>query len=251
MPAKIVVQDLAKSFPSDGGRLSVLDGVSFTVDEGELVAIVGPSGCGKSTLLNIAAGFERGDRGSVLVDGAEMTGPSARGILISQHGSVFPWLTVRQNLMFGLNGHALNHKESLANRYAEMVGLKGFEASYPHELSGGMLKRAELARALVVKPDILYMDEPFATLDALMNLRMRNELVRILAEERHTVVLVTHDVEEASHVADRILVLSPRPARVQAVFEVPIKRPRRVASPEVQELRAAILRELGVDDLTP
>ena len=223
MPAKIVVQDLAKSFPSDGGRLSVLDGVSFTVDEGELVAIVGPSGCGKSTLLNIAAGFERGDRGSVLVDGAEMTGPSARGILISQHGSVFPWLTVRQNLMFGLNGHALNHKESLANRYAEMVGLKGFEASYPHELSGGMLKRAELARALVVKPDILYMDEPFATLD----------------------------VEEASHVADRILVLSPRPARVQAVFEVPIKRPRRVASPEVQELRAAILRELGVDALSP
>jgi ABC-type nitrate/sulfonate/bicarbonate transport system ATPase subunit len=247
MPAKIVVRDLAKSFASDTGALPVLEGVNFTVDEGELVAIVGPSGCGKSTLLDIVAGFERGDRGSVLVDGAEMTGPSARGILISQHGSIFPWLTVQQNLMFGLNGHALDHQEMLANRYAEMVGLKGFEASYPHELSGGMLKRAELARALVVKPEILYMDEPFAALDALMNLRMRSELVRILDEERHTVVMVTHDVEEASHVADRILVLSPRPTRVQAVFEAPIKRPRRVSSPEVQELRAAILRELGVD----
>ena len=250
MPAKIVVEDLTKSFASDTGPLRVLDGISFTVDEGEVIAIVGPSGCGKSTLLNIVAGFERPDAGSVLVDGTRMTSPSSNGILISQHGSVFPWLTVQQNLMFGLNGHALDDKESLANRYAAMVGLKGFEASYPHELSGGMLKRAELARALVVKPEILYMDEPFAALDALMNLRMRNELLRILAQERHTVVMVTHDVEEATHIADRILVLSSRPTRIQATFEVSLQHPRRLASPEVQELRVAILGELGVDNLS-
>jgi ABC-type nitrate/sulfonate/bicarbonate transport system ATPase subunit len=128
-----------------------------------------------------------------------------------------------------------------------MVGLKGFEASYPHELSGGMLKRAELARALVVKPEILYMDEPFSALDALLNLRMRNELLRILSEERHTVVLVTHDVEEAIHLADRILVLSSRPATLQAVFDVPFPHPRKLSSPAVQELKVAILRELGVD----
>ena len=149
--------------------------------------------------------------------------------------------------MFGLNGHAHGDMEVLADHYAAMVGLKGFETSYPHELSGGMLKRAELARALVVKPEILYMDEPFSALDALTNLRMRSELLRILSEERHTVVLVTHDVEEAIQMADRIMVLSPRPARIQGVFEVAFPHPRRLTSHEVQELRVSILRELGVD----
>lgn len=149
--------------------------------------------------------------------------------------------------MFGLNGHAYLDKAGLADHYAEIVGLKGFEASYPHELSGGMLKRTELARALVVKPEILYMDEPFSALDALMGLRIRNELLRILAEERHTVMLITHDVEEAIHVADRIMVLSPRPTHIQATFEVPFPHPRKLTSPEAQELRVAVLRELGVE----
>ena len=247
MPAKIVVKDINKAFPSDKGPLSVLERISFSVGDGETVAIVGPSGCGKSTLLSIIAGFDRQDRGQVTVDGVEKVAPNAQGILISQLGSVFPWLTVQQNLLFGLNGHVHSDRQTLADHYAAMVGLKGFEASYPHELSGGMLKRAELARALVVKPAILYMDEPFSALDALMNLRMRNELLRILAEERHTVVLVTHDVEEAIHLADRIMVLSPRPATIQAVFEVPFQHPRKLTSAEVQDLRIAILRELGVD----
>jgi ABC-type nitrate/sulfonate/bicarbonate transport system ATPase subunit len=212
-----------------------------------MVAVVGPSGCGKTTLLNVIAGFERPDQGLVTIDGAEQLKPSSQGILISQHGSVFPWLTVQQNLMFGLNGHADSDREKLADHYAAMVGLKGFETSYAHELSGGMLKRAELARALVVKPEILYMDEPFSALDALLNLRMRNELLRILSEERHTVVLVTHDVEEAIHLADRIMVLSSRPATLQAVFDVPLPHPRKLSSRGVQELKVAILRELGVD----
>ena len=247
MPVKIVVQDVKKTFRSDKGALPVLERVSFSVGDGEMVAVVGPSGCGKTTLLNVIAGFERPDQGLVTIDGAEQLKPSSQGILISQHGSVFPWLTVQQNLMFGLNGHANSDREKLADHYAAMVGLKGFETSYAHELSGGMLKRAELARALVVKPEILYMDEPFSALDALMNLRMRNELLRILSEERHTVVLVTHDVEEAIHLADRILVLSSRPATLQAVFDVPLPHPRKLSSRGVQELKVAILRELGVD----
>jgi ABC-type nitrate/sulfonate/bicarbonate transport system ATPase subunit len=188
----------------------------------------------------------RPDAGSIVIDGTARSKPDPKGILISQQGSVFPWLTVRENLMFGLNGHAPTGME-LADHYADIVGLKGFEDSYPHELSGGMLKRAELARALVVKPEILYMDEPFSALDALMSLRMRNELLRILAKERHTVMLITHDVEEAIHLADRILVLSSRPARIQASFDVALPHPRRVASSEAQELRVAILQELGVD----
>src|SRR5882724_12447556 len=246
MRTKIAVKDLTKSFVTDQGLLQVVDGLSFEVADGEFVAIVGPSGCGKSTLVSIIAGFDRPDRGSVTVDGASGKGPSSKGILISQQGSVFPWLTVQQNLMFGLNDHAPSDKEEIADHYAAIVGLKGFEKSYPHELSGGMLKRVELARALVVKPEILYMDEPFSALDALMNLRMRGELLRILAEERHTVLLITHDVEEAVHMADRIMVLGARPTTIQATFEVPFEHPRKLSSPEVQALREAILRELGV-----
>lgn len=247
MAAKIVVRDLRKAFVTNKVRLPVVDGVSFEIGEGELVAVVGPSGCGKSTLMNIIAGFDRPDAGSVTIDGMQQARPGKQGILISQHGSVFPWLTVQQNLMFGLEGHAHANHHALADHYAAMVGLQGFEANYPHELSGGMLKRVELARALVAKPAILYMDEPFSALDALMNLRMRNELLRILGEERHTVLLITHDVEEAIHLADRVLVLSPCPTRIQASFEVPLPHPRRLASPEVQQLRVAILRELGVE----
>jgi ABC-type nitrate/sulfonate/bicarbonate transport system ATPase subunit len=243
---KIAVAGLRKQFPVDRGRmLPVIDGIDFDVADGEFVAFVGPSGCGKSTLMNILAGFEPPDAGQLLIDGRPHPGPGPQGIVISQHGSVFPWLTVRQNLMFGLAGQGGEH-ETLADHYAAMVGLKGFEGAYPHELSGGMLKRVELARALIVKPEILYLDEPFSALDALMNLRMRNELLRILAEERHTVLLITHDVDEALYMADRILVLSPRPTRIQARFELEMPHPRRMGGAEIEELRTAILAELGV-----
>ena len=244
-PARIRVEGVGKRF----GSLEVLNDISFEVAEGETVAIVGPSGCGKSTLMSIIAGFERPDSGEIRIDGEPLRKPTSRGILISQQGSIFPWLTVQQNLMFGLNGHEFAGKRELADHYAAMVGLKGFEKSYPHELSGGMLKRAELARALVVKPEILYMDEPFSALDAVLNLKMRNELLRILEEERHTVVLITHDVEEAIHVANRVIVLSSRPTRIQATFDVPLAHPRKLSSAPVQELRAAILRELGVESV--
>ena len=242
MDAKIVVNKIKKNF----NALPVVDGVDFTVADGEFVAIVGPSGCGKSTLMKIVAGFEQPDEGMVSIDGTPMTRPSPKGIVISQHGSVFPWLTVQQNLMFGLNGDQHGDKAALADHYADMVGLKGFENAYPHELSGGMLKRAEIARALVVKPEILYMDEPFSALDALMNLKMRNELLRVLAEERHTVLLITHDVEEAIYLADRILVLSPRPTKIQASFKVEHAHPRKLSSPDLQQLKDAILAELGL-----
>ena len=244
--SKIAVQRISKRFASARGALPVVSDVSFTVADGEFVAIVGPSGCGKSTLMNIIAGFEQADEGAVLVDGTPHAAPSPKGIVISQHGSVFPWLTVRQNLMFGLNGHEQSGKAGMADHYAAMVGLKGFEDAYPHELSGGMLKRVELARALVVKPDILFMDEPFSALDALMNLRMRTELLRVLQEERHTVLLITHDVDEAVYLADRIMVLSPRPARIQASFAIDLPHPRKLSSPQAQSLKERVLAELGL-----
>ena len=180
MSPKLELQAVHKSFPTNKGVLPVVGGVSLRIDEGEFVAIVGPSGCGKSTLMNIIAGFEKPDTGAVLVDGKPRQGPNENGILISQSGSVFPWLTVRQNLMFGLNDNLHGDKAEVADKYAALVGLRGFELSYPHELSGGMLKRAEIARALVVRPEIIFMDEPFSALDALMSLRMRTEFLRIL-----------------------------------------------------------------------
>jgi len=246
MSPKLELQDIHKSFPTSKEVLRVVGGVTLGIAEGEFVAIVGPSGCGKSTLMNIIAGFEKPDTGTVLIDGKARQGPNANGIMISQSGSVFPWLTVQQNLMFGLTGNQHGDKVELADKYAALVGLKGFEFSYPHELSGGMLKRVEIARALVVRPEIIFMDEPFSALDALMNLRMRTEFLRILEQERHTVLLITHDVEEAIFMADRVLVLSPRPTRIQATYEIKMPHPRGITSPPAQALRATILKELGV-----
>ncbi|MCK6548949.1 ABC transporter ATP-binding protein [Myxococcota bacterium] len=243
---KLVVEDIKKTYPKDEGTLDVIGGISFTVPDGKTVAIVGPSGCGKSTLMKIMVGFEEPTSGVVRVDGMPRVGTSPKGIVISQYGSVFPWLDVRTNVMFGLTTGTEQEKAARADHYIDLVGLKGFERAYPHELSGGMLKRVEIARALVVKPEILYMDEPFSALDALMSLRMQNELLRILDEEKHTIVLITHDVEEAIHMADQILVLSPRPTKIKARFDVPFPHPRKVSSPEPQALRDAILAELGL-----
>jgi ABC-type nitrate/sulfonate/bicarbonate transport system ATPase subunit len=234
-------------YPTGNGSLSVLEGVDFTVAEGEFVAIIGPSGCGKSTLLNILAGFDRPDRGAAALDGVPVSGPSSKGILIFQTGSIFPWLTVQRNLMFGLNGLPRSEKRRLADHYAELVELKGFEQVFPSQLSGGMRQQLEVARALMVRPEVLYMHEPFGSLAALTRLQMRIELLRILSRQRHTVLLVAHDVEEALHLADRILLLSARPARIQSVVDVPFAHPRKLSNPAVVELKEQLLRELGVE----
>lgn len=242
MDAKIAIKDLRKSFRS----LPVVGGIDLDVAPGEFVAIVGPSGCGKSTLMKLLAGFELPDSGHVAIDGVKVARPSPNAIVISQQGSVFPWLTVRENLMFGLMDGDAAARAATADHYAEMVGLKGFEKAYPQELSGGMLKRVEIARALAVKPDIVLMDEPFSALDALTALKMRNELLRVLREENHTVLLITHDVEEAIYLADRVVVLSTRPATIRTVFPIAQPHPRKVSQPALQEIKDAILEQLGV-----
>jgi ABC-type nitrate/sulfonate/bicarbonate transport system ATPase subunit len=247
MGTKISVTDLWKEYPARNGSLPVLEGIDFTVGEGEFVAIIGPSGCGKSTLLHILAGFDRPSCGAVALDGEPVRGPSPKGIYIFQSGATFPWLTVQRNLMFGLKGLSRAEKRRLADYYAELVGLKGFEQAFPSQLSGGMRQRLEVARALIVKPEVLYMDEPFGSLDALTRLQMRIELLRILFSERHTVLLVTHDVEEALHLADRILLLSARPARIQSIVDVPFPHPRKLSHPAVVELKEQILWDLGVE----
>ena len=246
MGAEVAVRGVWKRFGTGDGEVSALEDMSFTVGAGEFVAIVGPSGCGKSTLLKVLAGFEQPDRGDVLIDGRPIVAPSRRGIMIAQRGSVFPWMTVRQNLDLALDGTPDRDRHQIIAQHVDLVGLAGFEECYPHELSGGMLQRVEVARALVAKPDLLYMDEPFGALDALTRLGVRNELLRILTRDRPTCLLVTHDVEEALHVADRVFVMTPRPAKVARVVEVAAPRPRRMSSPELVGLKETILTELGL-----
>jgi ABC-type nitrate/sulfonate/bicarbonate transport system ATPase subunit len=245
---KIEVRGLSKTFQTRGGPVPVLDDLTFSVADGEFVAVIGPSGCGKSTLLSLLAGFERPDAGEVRVDDEAVREPRRKAIFIFQQPSLFPWLDLADNVVFGLDGEAAEARRRLVAHYLDLVVLEGFERAFPLQLSGGMQQRAELARALVVKPEILYLDEPFGALDALTRLRMRAEFLRILSRERHTVLLVTHDVEEALQLADRVLVLSPRPARIRHVLEVKLPRPRGLSNPELLAMKTAILRELGVDE---
>ncbi len=248
MPVKVAIRDLWKSYPLEGGRLSALEDVSFEIADGEFVSIVGPSGCGKSTLLHVLSGFERPDRGEVLLDGRAALRPSPRAILIAQRGSVFPWMTVRRNLLFGAVLRSGEEREEMVRRYIDLVGLAGFEDSFPAQLSGGMVQRVEVARALMARPDVLYMDEPFGALDALTRLRMRSELQRILSRDRHTCLLVTHDVEEALHLSDRVMVMTPRPGRIQCIVEVGAEHPRALSSAPLVALKQRVLLELGISD---
>jgi len=250
MGGSIFAKGIRKAFSTRTGPLPVIDGIDLSIRDGEFVAIVGPSGCGKSTLLDILTGFERPDRGEVLVDGQAIDGPSPKRILIPQTASVFPWLAAWRNLMFVQKACPETEKQRLTMHYLKLVGLADFRFAYPQQLSGGMLKRLELARALAVKPDILLMDEAFGSLDALTRIKLRHELLRVLSVERHTVILVTHDVEEALHLADRIIILSPRPTHILRVVDVPFPHPRRIATVALMELKEKVLADLGVESIS-
>ena len=247
MSQAVEIRDVWMSFPgkADGEPIHVLERIDLDVRKGEFVCIVGPSGCGKSTLLNIVGGFLPHTRGQVLVEGQPVHGPDARRIFVFQENGIFPWLTVTDNILFGLDRDN-PRREELLNHYVEMVGLKGFEKAYPRELSGGMRQRVEIARALAANPDIIYMDEPFGALDFLTRLKMRTDLIRIWQEERKTILFVTHDIEEAVQLADRIIVMSRRPATVQEVVAVDLPRPRDLDSREYLATRDRIFAIMGL-----
>jgi NitT/TauT family transport system ATP-binding protein len=229
-----------------GETVPVLENVSLTVNRGEFVCIVGPSGCGKSTLLNIIAGFLKETSGTVAVEGARVTGPNPRRIFVFQENGVFPWLTVEQNIGFGLFDKPVNIRRDTVRHYTAMVGLDGFEKSYPRELSGGMRQRVEIARALATNPDIIYMDEPFGALDFITRLKMRSDLVNIWQSEKKTVLFVTHDIEESVHLADRVLVMSKRPATIKEIVPVDLPRPRDMDSPGYIQTRDRIFHTMGM-----
>jgi NitT/TauT family transport system ATP-binding protein len=247
-PAKIQIRDVSLSFAARGNdSIRVLENINLEVAAGEFVCIVGQSGCGKSTLLNMVGGFLKPSSGEALIDGARVAGPDVRRIFIFQENALFPWLTVTENVGFGLMHASRSERERIVDHYIRMVGLTGFERAYPYELSGGMKQRVELARALAANPDVLFMDEPFGALDFLTRLKMREELIRIWQRERKTVLFVTHDVEESVQLADRVVVLSRRPARVRQIVDIDLPRPRDLDSPDYLRLRDSIFDALGVD----
>jgi NitT/TauT family transport system ATP-binding protein len=228
------------------GSVDVLRDVNLDVREGEFVCILGPSGCGKSTLLNIVAGFIEPSKGDVSIDGVRVAGPDPRRIFVFQERGVFPWLTVDQNIGFGLFRLPDNEKRDRIAHYVQLVGLAGFEKSYPRELSGGMKQRLEVARALAVNPDVLYLDEPFGALDSITRLQMRRELLRIWQAEKKTILFVTHDIEESVQLADRVVVMSQRPATIQRIVTIDIEHPRDISAPRYIQLRDQLFSEIGL-----
>lgn len=228
------------------GNVDVLRDVNLDVREGEFVCILGPSGCGKSTLLNIVAGFIAPSAGDVTIDGVPVAGPDPRRIFVFQERGTFPWLTVEQNIGFGLFRLSGGEKRERIAHYVQLVGLQTFEESYPRELSGGMKQRLEVARALAVNPDVLYLDEPFGALDSITRLQMRRELLRIWQAEKKTILFVTHDIEESVQLADRVVVMSQRPAHIRREIVIDIPHPRDISSPRYIELRDQLFAEIGL-----
>ena len=233
-------------FERDGKTVSVVEDINLDVSDGEFICLVGPSGCGKSTLLNVMGGFLSPTTGSVTIDGEVVRGPDPRRILVFQERGVFPWLTVEGNIGFGLAKLSRTERGERIAHYIRMVRLQGFEQTYPSDLSGGMKQRLQVARALAVNPDVLYLDEPFGALDSITRLIMRGELLRIWQSERRTIIFVTHDVDEAVQLADRVVVLSARPARIQEVLTIDIPHPRNISSARYLEHRDDLLKRIGL-----
>jgi NitT/TauT family transport system ATP-binding protein len=242
----IEIRGVHKEFVKGERRVLALEEIDLTVDQREFVAILGPSGCGKSTLLNMVAGFDRPTRGSVKVEGEEIAEPSPRRCVVFQEPALFPWLTVMDNVVFGPKNRRQPAAEyrPRAAQIIEQVGLRGFEASYPAELSGGMRQRVGIARVLIMDPRVLLMDEPFGSLDAQTRTLMQELLLALWERHQQTVLFITHDIEEALLLADRVCVMTARPGRIKKSIQVPMPRPRSIEltlSPEFNALRREVL----------
>jgi ABC-type nitrate/sulfonate/bicarbonate transport system ATPase subunit len=240
------VVEVSKHFLApDGSDVHALEGCSLSVAAGEMVALVGPSGCGKSTLLRLLAGLERPGSGELWAGAERIEDPSAERGLVFQDPNLFPWLTVRKNIQSGLVARGvLREKRHEVQEFLRLVGLEGFADTYPHQLSGGMAQRVALARAMVIHPKVLLLDEPLGALDAFTRMRMQDEVLRLWRARGTTMLLVTHDIDEAIYMCDRIVLMTPRPGRIDRIIDVRLERPRQRNSSDFLALRAEILEEL-------
>jgi len=243
---ELVIKNLSKKFSNRNSEFKALENINLTVKDGEFVTILGPSGCGKTTLLRIIAGLETYTSGTATLNGEMISGPGPKRGMVFQEYSLFPWKTVIGNVMFGLLMQKIpkDKAKKKALVYLELVGLSEFKNSYPYELSGGMKQRVAIARALANEPEIILMDEPFGALDAQTRNNLQNELLRIWQEEKRTIIFVTHSVDEAVFLSDKIVILSKRPGVVKKEIEINIPRPRDRTRPEENQIRNEVLRLL-------
>lgn len=237
---KLVIDHLNKNFNVDGKKVNILNDINLNVREGEFVVIVGHSGCGKSTLLKIIAGLLDYDEGNVTLDNKKITKPDIdRGMVFQEH-RLFPWLTIKENIGLGLDKVENKKKEETILEHLKLVKLDGFENVYPHQLSGGMSQRAAIARALVNTPKVLLLDEPFGALDALTKIMLQQEILKIWEKEKTTMIMVTHDIEEAVYLADRIVVMSARPGKIKEIVKVDLGRNRDRGSADFAKIKKKI-----------
>jgi ABC-type nitrate/sulfonate/bicarbonate transport system ATPase subunit len=246
VPSSLRAGDVTRYFIApDGREVRALEAISLTIAAGEMVSLVGPSGCGKSTLLRLFAGLDAPTSGELWAGNEQISGPSAQRGLVFQDPNLFPWLSVRRNIQAGLVARGvLRQQRHEVDEFLRLVGLDGFANSYPHQLSGGMAQRVSLARALVNHPKVLLLDEPLGALDAFTRMRMQDEVLRLWQTRGTTMLLVTHDIDEAIYMSDRIVIMTPRPGRVERVIEIPLERPRQRNDSAFLRLRAEILEML-------
>jgi sulfonate transport system ATP-binding protein len=249
--SNLVIEKLDKSYKAKTGDVVALQGINLDIRKGEFVCIVGSSGCGKSTLLRIIAGLENGYSGEVRIGDRKINGPGLdRGMVFQEH-RLIPWLTVEQNVSFGLNGLENGQRDTIISEHLELVGLTSFAKALPHQLSGGMAQRVSIARALVNNPQLLLLDEPFGALDAFTRIQMQQEILRIREVERTTMVLVTHDIDEAIFLGDRVVIMSNRPGTVKKIIPVHLPRPRDRSSYDFVQIRKEIYAEFFAEAERP
>jgi ABC-type nitrate/sulfonate/bicarbonate transport system ATPase subunit len=243
----IKIRDVRRVFKDlSGNDIVALEKVSIDINPGEFVSLVGPSGCGKSTLLRLITGLDKANEGELYLDDDKITAPHYERGLVFQNPTLFPWLNVHDNVASGLKARKIyNEKKEEVAEFIKLVGLEGFEKSYPHQLSGGMAQRVSLARSLVNHPKVLLLDEPLGALDAFTRMQMQDEILRLWKERGTTMVLVTHDVDEAIYLSDRIVIMSPRPGKVEEIIDVKLSRPRQRNYPDFLRLRSKILETLN------
>ena len=250
MVGEIKIDNVTKSFKNTDltkEDIVALNGFSLDIKPGSFVSLIGPSGCGKSTLLRIIGGLDEASEGTIYIDGNKIKGPGSDRGFVFQGSNLFSWLTVEKNIAFGLKArHIYKENKELVNEYIRLVGLEGFEKSYPHQLSGGMQQRASLARALVGHPSVLLLDEPLGALDAFTRMKLQDEILDIWEKNNMTMIMVTHDVDEAIYMSDQVVVMSARPSKVEEVIDINLPRPRARAQDTFQEYRTRILNVLDL-----
>lgn len=246
------IDQLSKTFYIAGKAINVLENINLHVQAGEFISIIGPSGCGKSTLLRLVVGLEQGFSGGITLGEERITGPGINRGMVFQEARLYPWLTIENNIEFGLGkGYSSIEKQRIVREHLQLVGLEGFAKAYPHQLSGGMQQRVSIARALVNRPQVLLLDEPFGALDAITRIHMQQEIIRIWQAEQTTILLVTHDIDEAIFLGDRVVVMSKLPSTTKSIIAVDLPRPRDRNSLEFLKIRKQIYAEFFSEVAVP